>query len=227
MNPRIAHAFVLGGVFLLISSGCANRIDHQTFPMIWPSSVSLPVPKSGPSQPESGPMILVDPVRYGDFDEADMPATVSVLTDLLAQRLQIKGIAARTSPAQAPSMPARLQCGVEKLTYTRYSHYPATTVYEAELSCSLEELGLKRPRWTQKLAQRFEKIEIVNTMTKLPSQHEKILFEECILPLWDAMAVGLKTFMEYAPDASSSAVVEPDLGREQPQSETTRQIYSK
>ena len=54
----------------------------------------------------------------------------------------------------------------------------------------------KNVGWERKLEQRYDERVLFNTMTKLPEHHEPILWKECVVPVWDAMAVSLRLFLD-------------------------------
>jgi len=182
----------------IAAAGCAGFVQTHAFPPIWPSAIDYAV--SDAVRPEqTGPTILVSPLIYGTGQEGSGPASAMVLTEALVQRLQQKGVAARTSTGTPIPDAERLDCAVEKLTYTILPNYPRTVKYEAELACELTPPETAKPRWQQRLSQKYEKVTVLNTMTKLPVPYEATLYRECIIPLWDAMSISLKTYLDYAP----------------------------
>lgn len=207
------RAFILAAI--AASAGCvAGFAKTHSFPPIWPSAIDYAV--SDAVRPEqTGPMILVNTLNYGTGEQGSGPATAMVLTEALVQRLQQKGIAARTSAGTPIPDAERLDCTVDKLQYTTLPKYPKTVQYEAEMACSLTPPQTAQPRWQQRLAQRYDKVTVLNTMTKLPVQYEATLYRECIIPLWDAMAISLKTYLDHAPTpAAPAAAPEPAPPRE-------------
>ncbi len=210
---------ICAALLLASLTGCSGLPQGHSFPDVWPSAIDYQ-PSGEPLPEQTGPILSVSFLQYGGSGEGSGETTAVILTDLLIQRLQQKGVAARSVAMQQPLQAAeQLNCVIERLSYLILPKYPRTVKYEAQLSCALTLPGAARARWTQKLAQRYEVQTVFNTMTKLSTPYEQTLYRQCIVPLWDAMAVSLKTYLDHAPAAELSVTA--------PEAPAVRQIYSK
>ena len=182
---RRQHGLLIGLAALL--SGCQSLPTHAyNFPGTWPGSQPIG---------EDAPTVSVQPITM-EIPQPDLPAdgqglpTAAVLSALLIKHLQVNGVNAILEQAEAPTAKYSLSCTVPKLGYDLQAH-PAGRRYEAELSCVLKDEEAQRVVWTRSFSQKYEEQDLFDLMTKLPPQpykHERVLFNECIIPLWDAMA---------------------------------------
>ena len=179
------HCLLVGLIALL--SGCQSLPSHAyNFPGTWPGSKPLG---------EDAPTVSVQPIAM-EIPQPDLPSggqglpTAAVLSALLIKHLQVNGVNAILEAADAPTAKYSLGCTVPKLGYNLQDH-PTGRRYEAELSCVLKDEEAQQVVWRRSFSQKYEEQDIFDLMTKLPPQpykHERVLFNECIIPLWDAMA---------------------------------------
>ena len=183
----IASSLALLGGSLL--SGCqATLPDAHQFPSTWPGSQPLG---------EHAPTVSVQPILL-NLARADTPSeereglpTAAVLSVLLIKYLQVNGVNAVLEPADASTAKYALTCTVPRLGYTVQQAYPQKRLYQAELACTVKDQETQTVVWERRLSQQYEQASLLNLLTKLPQpphKHERILFRECVMPLWDAMA---------------------------------------
>ena len=174
-------------VLAALLSGCQSTPPSAyNFPGTWPGSQPLG---------EDAPTVSVQPITM-NIPQPDLPSegqglpTAAVLSALLIKHLQVNGVNAILEQADAPTAKYSLSCTVPTLGYSLQEH-PTGRNYEAELTCVLKDEEAQRVVWRRSFSQKYEEQDILDLMTKLPPQphkHERVLFNECIIPLWDAMA---------------------------------------
>lgn len=169
-------------------SGCA-RASHQlyAFPDVWPGSAPLGA---------EAPRVLVQPLRrdramFQQPDAAPGLPSDAVLSALLMKHLEVSGIKALLEPGDQERPEYVLECSVPRLGYDVESGYPRSIRYRAELSCTVRDAATQAVVWQRSLSQAYDRTEVWNMLASLgarPHEHERVLFQECIVPLWDAMA---------------------------------------
>ena len=178
----------IGLVAALVGCQASLQQTHQ-FPTTWPGSTPLS---------EEAPTVSVEPLKWvvapppqSVSSEEGLP-TAAVLSALLIKYLQVSGVNAILEKAETSTAPYTLQCTVQKLGYSDLEQgYPRKKQYQAELACELKDEQTQAVVWERTLAQAYEQTVWVNMMTGLPAQphaHDRMLYQECIVPLWDAMA---------------------------------------
>ncbi|MBI4341685.1 MAG: hypothetical protein HY598_05330 [Candidatus Omnitrophica bacterium] len=192
----------------LLAGGCAMgpQQAHQ-FPSTWPGSQPLS---------EDAPTVSVGPMKL-EVAAAQPPApsgeglpTAAVLTALLIKHLHASGVNAVLEQGPEPTAPYTMACSVPQLGYTAQSGYPEQYRYQAELSCTLTDA--QAVVWKRSLQQRYETTALLNLLTKIPEQphqHDRILYKECIVPLWDAMASSVRSALVSRPMLQPSPAAEP------------------
>ena len=143
-------------------------------------------------------MVLVRPMKLEMPTIPEVPdvqeglPTDAVLSVLLIKHLQVNGINAVLEASDAAPIRYALSCTIPTLGYEEIAKgYPTTHRYRAELSCALSEPPSEQPVWQRKLEQQYDDTVVLDLMTKLPPEphkHDRVLYRECIVPLWDAMA---------------------------------------
>jgi hypothetical protein len=192
-------------------SGCATGSSTTTaFPSTWPGSTPLS---------ERAPTVSVEPLQMAA--EAQPPAaaesgevgaeglpTAAVLSVLLMKHLQVAGVNAVLEKPEASTAEYGLSCSVPKLSYGDASNFPKQRTYVAELVCTLKDEQTQAELWKRTLTQKYEETVVWNMMTKLPDQphrQDRVLFRECIIPLWDAMASSVATVLTSHEQRADSA----------------------
>lgn len=203
--------WIMGFALLAGLSGCQTAAPTvYEFPAIWPGSQPLP---------ESAPTVSVRPVVLDVQHPVDQATdttpgfpTAAVLSVLLVKHLHVNGVNAILESSEASTARYLLGCTVPQLGFAARSGYPQEKRYQAELACQLTDQETQKVIWNRKLSQRYEDTTVFNWLTKLPPephQEERVLFRECIIPLWDAMAssVGavVVTHQQMNPSADPSA----------------------
>lgn len=163
-----------------------------------------------PSTEIPGHVVLVNPLTMDTGGVQSGLATSEELTSLLIERLHGYGIQAVDHHTSAVT--ETLLCSVPQLGYTIRRRYPRRLHYKAALTCSLVEPNTHASVWERKLDQHYDEAVVFNTMTKLPEHHDPIVWRECIEPVWDGMASGLRMYFERPP-LVRSAVPPPATDR--------------
>lgn len=193
----------------LFASGCATgRLEQaHRFPDIWPGSQRLS---------EEAPTVSIQPLKMqvpvlaDAASGADGLPSVAVLTMLLIKHLHATGVNAVLEEPGEPTAPFAMQCSVPQLGYAALEGFPEQYRYEAELACTLQDVNAQRMVWKRSLKQRYETTTVLNLMSKAPSpphRHDRALYRECIVPLWDAMASSVQTALGKQPKPTSSAEI--------------------
>ena len=195
----------------LCFSGCAAAPQQaHLFPSTWPGSQRLS---------EEAPTVSVAPLKV-ELAAADpsVPSeeglpTAAVLTVLLIKHLHASGVnAVLEQPAEATA-PYTMGCSVPQLGYTAQSGYPEQYRYQAELVCTLTDAEAQKVVWKRSLQQRYETTALLNMLTKIPEQphqHDRILYRECIVPLWDAMASSVRSALANRPATAEPHEASPN-----------------
>lgn len=133
--------------------------------------------------------------------------TAAVLTALFIKHLHAAGVNAVLEQAQEATAPYAVGCAVPRLGYTQKTGYPEQFDYEAELVCTLTETQGQKMVWKRSLQQRYETATLLNmfNVPKEPNIHDRIIYKECIVPLWDAMASSVRTALISRPPATADA----------------------
>ena len=176
-------------------AACASAVSLLSATAGCASSLSELGPKfSGKAQRS----VYVRPINLNVSRVDREMATGEELTDLLVEKLHQRGIDASKNPHELNATDT-LYCGVPSLGYTVAQGYPRRLQYQANLACSLVDRTSQAVDWQRHLEQRYDESIVFNTMTKLPESHEPILWRECVMPLWDAMAVSLRLYLDRPP----------------------------
>jgi len=192
-NRRGAAVTLAVGIGLL--AGCQGTGgERHAFPATWPGS-RPPAPNT--------PVVQVLPIRIA-ATQGEAPAsspegglpTAAVLSALFVKYLHVNGINAVLEPPKGAVARYVLQCDVPRLSYAVGSSYPPTRAYEAELACQLSDAQTREALWQRRLNQRYDRTTVLDLMTKLPAvthADDRVMYRECIVPLWDAMAQNVGT----------------------------------
>lgn len=202
--------------FVLFIGLCGCQTASPTayeFPSTWPGSQPLP---------ENAPTVSVRPVivdlhlQNQATDQSPGFPTAAVLSVLLVKHLQVNGVNAILEGPEASTGRYLLGCTVLQLGFAQRGGFPQEKLYQAELSCQLTDQQAQKMIWERKLSQRYEDTAIFNWLTKLPKephQEDRVLFRECIVPLWDAMASSIGTVVT-AHQQANPAVPGPPVKNE-------------
>lgn len=179
-------------VCVVLLCGCASNAQQtRAFPTIWPGSAPLT---------ENAPTVSIQPIALPEAAAASEEgiSTPAVLTALFIKHLHATGVNAVLEQAEEATAPYSMQCAVPKLGYTQKSGYPEQFDYQAELVCTLTDTVGHQTVWKRSLQQRYETTALFNMLSKIPeqpNQHDRIIYKECIVPLWDAMAGSVRTVL--------------------------------
>jgi hypothetical protein len=139
--------------------------------------------------------VLVMPIQIDRSKGLDI-ASGEELTELMVNKLQSHKVrTARFEGESGMAVDFRLACEVPELGYTEARGYPRRLHYKAELHCVIKDSASQAIRWKRELNQQYEESVLFNAMTKRPEHHDRVLYRECVVPLWDAMAYGVKLFL--------------------------------
>jgi len=177
----------------LILAGCQATGQRYAFPATWPGSE--PLSAEAPTVQVLPIQIPVLPAEDQAPSGAGLP-TAAVLSALFIKYLHVNGLNATLEPPKGSGVRYLLQCRVPRLSYDVGESYPQARIYQAELACALSDAQTQQTIWQRQLSQRYDKTVLVDLMTKLPTvAHEdaRIMYRECIVPLWDAMAQSVGT----------------------------------
>jgi len=186
--------------------GCQGRLQQvHPFPLTWPGSVPLP---------EHAPTVSVHPLQRAlqPSEGSEGIPSDAVLSALLIKHLHANGVNAILEAPDASTARYTLGCTVPALGYGLTEGMPRERVYEAALACALRDEQTQTVVWERRLAERYERTVVLDLMTKLPSkphEHERLLFRECIVPLWDAMAANVGTVLASRQGLASSRDLSP------------------
>ena len=183
---------VLSAAVLL--GGCQSQWRQAyRFPFSWPGS--QPLGEEAPTVSVEPLQVVVDqPVHLPDA-EAGVP-TAAVLSVLLIKHLQVAGVNAILEKPDEATAPYTLSCIVPQLGYGVKDGYPKGRLYRAELVCALKDGQTQGILWKRRLTQDYEQTVLLDLLTNLPEephQHDRVLYRECIVPLWDTMASSVRT----------------------------------
>lgn len=177
----------------MLLCGCeAALTEAYRFPSTWPGSTSLG---------EDAPTVSVYPIRFdteqniSDVPQEGLP-TDAVLSALMVKHLHVNGVQSILESEATATARYSLDCNIPHLGYSLKGGYPKERIYRAELSCLLKDSETENVLWNQSFKQVYEQQELLNMFTKIPDQpnrHERVLFRECIIPLWDVMAGNIGT----------------------------------
>lgn len=176
--------------------GCASVSPQQrAFPATWPGSRQL-----GQDAPTLSVLPLAIETLEGtpELGMEDGLPSAAVLTALLIKNLKVSGVNAIMEPSAESTAPYVLACRVPQLGYQLRSGMPRARVYDAQLVCVVRDGRTQEAVWERTLAQRYEQTVVLDLMTKLPPQphaDDRLLYRECIVPLWDAMAASVGTVL--------------------------------
>ncbi len=200
--------WAVAGFFLL--GGCAPVLEQaKPFPATWPGSAPLS---------ENAPTVSVQPIQMETPSAAPLLAetaegvpTPAVLTALFIKHLHAAGVNAILEQTEEATAPYAMGCAIPRLGYTQKTGYPQQYDYQAELVCTLTDIQRQQVVWKRSLQQRYETASLINMFSKIPeqpNQHDRTLYTECIVPLWDAMASSVRTALISRPPVTkdSSAV---------------------
>lgn len=122
--------------------------------------------------------------------------TAAVLSALFVKYLHVNGVNAVLEPQEGTAVRYLLRCDVPELSYEVEAGYPLIRTYQAELACRLSDAQTRQTLWQRRLTQRYDRTTVLDVMTKLPAtthEDDRIMYRECIVPLWDAMAQSVGT----------------------------------
>ena len=191
---RCAGAALAVALSVLLSGCHATQETAVQFPATWPGSKPLG---------EDAPTVSVLPIAIaGDqaipsasSEEGGLP-TAAVLSALFVKYLHANGVNAILEAPEATTAEYTLACAVLELGYGAQEEYPKERRYRAELACKLQDGQTQQIVWERSLKQRYDETEVLNFLTNLPPEphrDDRILYRECIVPLWDAMASSVGT----------------------------------
>ena len=198
-----------------LMSGCLGTTGQsRAFPATWPGSQPLaadtPIVQILPIQ--------IAPIAAGASDATGegLP-TAAVLSALFVKHLHVNGINAVLALPEGQTARYLLPCRVPQLNYEFSEGYPQTRTYRAQMSCQLVDAQTGESLWQRQLDQRFDRTTVLDLMTKLPTpihSDDRIMYQECIVPLWDAMAQSVGTVVRSreewaAAEQSAQAPAEP------------------
>ena len=177
---------------LLFIGGCQSPIiSAYRFPSTWPGSQPLS---------EDAPTVSVEPLQVNAEQEIHLPEgdpgvpTAAVLSVLLIKHLHVNGINAVLEPAAEATAQYTLSCSVPELGFGERTGFPTERRYRAELLCTLRDGQTHDALWTRRLKQDYDQAVLLDLLPNLPEEphkHDRILFRECIVPLWDTMAASV------------------------------------
>ena len=164
-------------------------------------------------QGEAVPTLLVRPVASDAAVGSERHMSPGELTQLLLHQLRSKGVRAVPAETGAADADYILTCTVPRLGYTIRRRYPTHVRHEAQLSCSITEPLGQTVRWQRDVERHYDVTTLLNTMTKLPPKHESELLQECVLPVWDGMAYGVRLFLDRPQMAARPEPASPTTPR--------------
>jgi hypothetical protein len=191
---------VLG--MLLCCGGCAMTPPAETHPFAatWPGSV--PLSEQAPTVSVQ-PVLMVAPGTLPTPTASEGIPTAAALSALLVKYLHVNGVNAILESPESTTARYTLQCTVPQLGLTLRRGYPEQRLYEAQLDCTLRDEELAVVVWKRSFSQRYEDFALLNLMTKLPDtphKDDRVLFRECIVPVWDVMASSVRTVLASQPE---------------------------
>jgi len=210
-------AGIIGALGLAALAGGCGSLPQESrqFPDVWPGTQPLS---------EQAPTVSVAPITMLEQSAPALPEaavepgqeglpTAAVLSALFVKHLHVSGVNAVLEPPDAATARYSLDCRVPRLGYTTHEGYPEQWRYRAELSRALRDEQAQTEVWRRTLAQQYDDTVLLNLLTELPAvpyKHDRILYRECIVPLWDAMAqsVGAVVISRAALEAADA----PGLG---------------
>lgn len=175
-------------------SGCAGGLrETRAFPATWPGSQPLS---------ESAPTVSVVPIQLGTGQgevrvegEEGLP-TDAVLSALFIKYLHVNGVNAILEEPAAATARYTLSCKTPQLGYAVQEGMPSRRLYRAKLACALRDEQTQAVVWERSLTQDYEQTLVFDLFTQLPPrphEYDRVLYRECIVPLWDAMAASVAT----------------------------------
>ena len=183
------------GFILIVLAGCRSTQEAAVqFPATWPGSKPLG---------EDAPTVSVLPIAIAgnqaipstSSEEGGLP-TAAVLSALFVKYLHANGVNAILEAPEATTAEYTLACTVPELGHGAQEAYPKERRYRAELACKLQDGQTQQVVWERSLKQHYDETEVLNFLTNLPPEphrDDRILYRECIVPLWDAMASSVGT----------------------------------
>jgi len=193
---------------MTVLAGCASvhkkEVVHS-FPSDWPLELNSLIPNTQ-FHPVTGPLLVVQPVAMAASVEtatAGRIPTTSVLTDWLIRALQARGINAAASSTHPPEY--LLSVTIAKLTATETGGYPVQVMYEAQVAGQVTDTATGKNFWRQTLEQSHDRRLVVNMMSKLPErglEHQQILMEKCLMPIFERLAQGLASDLKKGAEAT-------------------------
>jgi hypothetical protein len=194
---RACSVAAFGAALILPLAGCQSghwRESYQ-FPATWPGSEPLG---------EDSPTVSVAPLAVTVNQPITLPEgepgvpTAAVLSVLFVKHLHVNGINAILEKPEEGTAQYGLTCQVPRLGYGVKDQFPTGRLYRAELTCTLRDGQTQETLWTKRLTQDYEQMVVLDLMTNLPEEphkHDRVLFRECIVPLWDSMASSVRAVM--------------------------------
>lgn len=178
-------------------------------------SASAGVKRSGSTQflSEATPTLLVNPVASDAAAGQAGHLSPEEMTQLLLAQLRSKGIRVFRENTDSPTADYVLSCTVPRLGYSIRRRYPTHVRHEAQLSCSITEPSGQAVHWQRDVERHYDVTTLLNTMTKLPPKHESELLQECVLPVWDGMAYGVRLFLDRPQMAARPESASPTTPR--------------
>jgi hypothetical protein len=184
--------FGLAAGLAVVLGGCqAGLQEAYKFPVTWPGS--RPLGEEAPTVSVLPLKLNVDQAQVAPQGEEGLP-TAAVLSVLLIKHLHVNGINAILEREESSTAQYTLDCSVPNLGYGVQGKFPQERYYKAELKCVLKDEQNGEVIWERNLAQGYEEMVLLNMLTHVPAEPHKddrVLFRECIIPLWDAMAASI------------------------------------
>ena len=194
----------------LLISGCAPAFQQaRPFSSAWPGSI--PLSEDAPTVSIQPILVVASSAQSSAAEEGEGIPTPAVLTALFIKHLHAAGVNAILEQAQEATAPYAMQCAVPRLGYTEKEGYPQQYDYQAELVCTLSDTQGQKVVWKRSLQQRYETATLLNTFSnpEQPHIHDRIIYKECIVPLWDAMASSVRTALISRPPKMTTAAANP------------------
>ena len=208
--PRLAGWSLICGL-ALAAAGCQSTSWRQAyrFPFTWPGSQALG---------EEAPTVSVEPLQVAVDQPIQLPdgdpgvSTAAVLSVLLIKHLHVNGVNAILERPESATAQYALNCTVPQLGYGVKDGYPKGRLYRAELVCALKDGQSQQILWTRRLTQDYEQTVLLDLLPNLPEEphkNDRILFRECIVPLWDTMASSVRAVVISRAELSTHASARP------------------
>ena len=151
---------------------------------------------SGPLLVDPSPVVFVRPVTASGASDRIAQLNREELTGLLVRSLKSEGIQAVTAATADSPVDYLLTCAASQVGSSARGFYPRRVSHAAALTCSISDPDTGGVHWQRELQRGNDLTKIINTMTKLPARDDVAVLHECVLPVWDGMAYGVRLFLE-------------------------------